>query len=960
MANSITLDENSSNYLNCDLTATVLNPNGAIKYLNHFHTALHEDETYDYFIPYQVKVINKYAGIHRGPARKYQSLAMIIDKDVYTIIEERNGWGRLKEYPIGWVLLNQTEPITGPGQNPEYDIADAETATIPFATKINITKLTVDRLWGYCPDLDSWIKTEDISFDQSGKLFSGLKINTIDLTKVDWDNADDYSDIGIDLQKYLLKFHQPAEVENITINHDSISALHELDVVYNETIYDYTCHYYQYHKSDSNELGTAAFSCSISDWNPDWDTFISTSWQVEEIIDYGEATATSGQKLYDENQKIVYSCASGESIKISGEKNSNGWYPVEVSNYIGYMILTDSQITKTYGGTFTQDINPTLYRDTEIILDWSYFGFERNLFKPEGFGDGIYLWNPRCWDKDNIKFTFNELITCGSQYVIYPVFNPNTYKLWCQRNYLGVSYDSGNTSIRAINPGISMNLAGSYGKYEAAEDSEYKIYDIYTSGEITTPMQNVSGTYITKTWLDSSAYFDPNTYNKVIAKAYPYFALSDFVKSDIDIGNPEVGDTFIWNLSNKRNSPNVVLGFGNAIKNKENRYYIYKDNEWTQIFDNTNLDNAHKKASLALDFYDTTHAYPLGIDPNPTDLRNNRADHYSHSYGVLYDTIAYENSMMIHYWIPVPKGLWYNYNGKDLRMTDNGMFDLLTGELARSYRTTDGVVTIYSNYKVTPTVDGNDLIFLRDEELDESKAYNFFENWDYATEDCNYWVSLKANTDSFKSPDLYSNKIRTMKKGLYIPVSQYAAPSKEHRVTGEWYFGGDQWFSTSNATISTLSSSYNIKNEKQTICLVPKSDTSIFYASLNPQTINAWSENDSVGNAQESYGHNAQVITTYATITFRENTTPMAYFDGNAWIPFSYTHNNVSEKNENYVIAQDTKCYKYPIEDNTYYTNTYLYGDRVTVTKACKNDSTWMYTGAGWIKQTANNLSLVE
>jgi hypothetical protein len=36
--------------------------------------------------------------------------------------------------------------------------------------------------------------------------------------------------------------------------------------------------------------------------------------------------------------------------------------------------------------------------------------------------------------------------------------------------------------------------------------------------------------------------------------------------------------------------------------------------------------------------------------------------------------------MMIHYWVPVPKGLYYKYDGVDLRIPENGMFDLLTGD----------------------------------------------------------------------------------------------------------------------------------------------------------------------------------------------------------------------------------------------------------------------------------------
>jgi hypothetical protein len=50
----ITPDPDNENYFDCDLDGVVLNPNGAIKYYNHYHSALYEDEQFDYFIPYQV------------------------------------------------------------------------------------------------------------------------------------------------------------------------------------------------------------------------------------------------------------------------------------------------------------------------------------------------------------------------------------------------------------------------------------------------------------------------------------------------------------------------------------------------------------------------------------------------------------------------------------------------------------------------------------------------------------------------------------------------------------------------------------------------------------------------------------------------------------------------------------------------------------------------------------------
>ena len=102
----------------------------------------------------------------------------------------------------------------------------------------------------------------------------------------------------------------------------------------------------------TNYLGGASFSCSIGDWNPDWDIFIETSWQLDE--------------------------------------NDN-------------------------------EIAPKLYRDTELALSWDYFGFNKNLYQPAGYSDGIYLWNPRSWTANgDVKFTFQELIRMGTQYVLYP------------------------------------------------------------------------------------------------------------------------------------------------------------------------------------------------------------------------------------------------------------------------------------------------------------------------------------------------------------------------------------------------------------------------------------------------------------------------------------------------------------------------------------------------------------
>jgi len=74
-----------------------------------------------------------------------------------------------------------------------------EQLVIPFGEYVDITKMTVDRLWCYAPDFESWIKAEDISFNQAGKLYNGLKIDVIDLDGIDFSNVSSLEDMGIDI-----------------------------------------------------------------------------------------------------------------------------------------------------------------------------------------------------------------------------------------------------------------------------------------------------------------------------------------------------------------------------------------------------------------------------------------------------------------------------------------------------------------------------------------------------------------------------------------------------------------------------------------------------------------------------------------------------------------------------------------------------------------------------------------
>lgn len=996
--NLITLDENDVNYLNCDLTARVLNPSGAIKYYNHYHQALYEDEDFGEFIPYQVKVLNKYVGLHYGPARKYKTLAMIVERDTYTIIQERNGWGRLKEYPNAWILLSATEPMTGPGQNPDYDtglgrarvfnatrtvnlrsstsrmnnsniIAQVPVNTIieitgdkiksgadswypvrygsyqgfmvdayldiitdyvenavfiPFGEYVNVSKMTIDRLWCYVPEVESWIKAEDISFNQAGKLYNGLAINVIDLDEVDFSKVSSIADVGIDIQKYRMRFHDYSNYAYTgAYTYEAFSQLHNIDIVYPETIYNYTCIYYKDNKADMNRLGASAFSCSISDWNPDWDKFIETSWQVEDVP--GSAKLGAKTNLRDapdiNTSAILIEVPKDATVEIMSAKFESGtrdWYKVRYKEYNGYMVAGNLTNIVAYGGTV--EVNPTLYRDTVLTLTWDYFGFDNNLYRPDGYGEGIYLWNPRSWDKDNIKFSFEELIRCGTQYVVYPIFNPDTFKIWVKRNYFSTTsqtYVTPYTQEHYIsytyhyNPGITVDLSA---PGQSASLVPTPHYDFYLCGEwrndlveyapqrANAEVYNLHMNYMdVDTGMEFTGYV---VFNHRMNKSTgdDWVAIPDIYKT---IKN---GDKFILNYSNYRYSPTIMSGFGNEYEGRENTYVIH--GMTTELQDSTNLNNYH---------YDYNPRY---TSPDVSALK---------AYGVIYEIISYYDFMMVHYYVPVPKGLWYRYNGEDLRMPDDGLFDLLTGEFAYNSGHAPGSTSTYK---------GEGYIFYRNQQISVSGAYNLFNGWEYETSTVSLLKKTNKATAGYTQPDEYSIKVRDLTPDLIIPVSQQTSDA-QHKVVGSWDKSCDQWIKTEDLNTITRND-ISLTEEQTTLALVP-GDIKDFYVYNDPMDTHATSD--------YSYGSSpAEIKVFYSCWTMDGG----MVFDGAHWIPKIYTNAMTITVNKNYVITKDTNYYKLPIADNEYRVNSYLYGERITVLYVCRNNTNWGYTGQGWIEIEGN------
>ena len=956
----ITPDPNDENYFDCELDGVILNPNGAIKYYNHYHSALYEDEKFDYFIPYQVNVLNKYVGIHRGPARKYPTLATIVEKPVLTITEERNGWGRLKEYPVGWIMLSATEPVVGPGQNPDYDVPDTEAATIPFATEIHITKLTVDRLWCYVPEVESWIKAEDVSYNQSGKLYNALGIDVIHLNEIDFSAVTNLADMGIYPNKRALYFHDRSTYAyNGEYTLEAFSNIHELEFVYPETIYNYTCIYYKdnidgyfnglavvtaintrlreepstsanqtsqhnaganliltrtpvtnsegtwYYAQDSygrsgyvlstqiriirepqdptaagsNELGRASFSCSIGDWNPDWDVFIATSWKT------------------DENGK---------------------------------------------------DINPTLYRDAELTLTWEYFGFERNLFKPNGYFDGIYLWNPRSWDRGDVHFNFRELVRTGSQIVLYPGIPVNMFKIANATNDVSLPLKN----ATGEDPRFSLNLR----KHPENEhlNNFYDLDIVFDPSTTTSYRLSSSFSYTPELTFGGSekeyngAYYTANQgigvtlatkygHVKNVTSSGTYF--KDYVSSMTKypagyLKYKEPGDYFSVNISDHRPETTFVFGHGNSKNGLKEKYYL---DDGTEILNNTNIENHYGLSNFDTLYEEYGHRGTSGGNPSST--------YYDSVYTTNIQPISipsdnnastmsialYQNFLAQHYWVPVPKGQWYRFGGAEHRIPANGWYDLITGDYIESKES-----TIYSLNQTVGT----------------DEIYDYFKHWDYVSTDVDYIVQIGEETNAYQQPDLYAIGAGSLAAGLVMPISKVTSDA-EHKVVGEWYQSCNQWFESKQASIYAGLNKSKLTKLQQTIALVHPADNKTYYVYLNPQTATE------PGAASDASYSNSGYSTTVFYNYINDNSKKF-FFDGKYWIPEDYTQFNTVELNKNYaIVPEHLTYYSLPIEDPMYAIGDYHYGERITVLYTTAQDSEWGFTGLGWIRANANTISEV-
>ena len=70
---------------------------------------IQDEEVQNQFKPYKVKInVSSVLNVRKGASTSYPIAAKLKNGEVYTIVDEKNGWGKLKS-GVGWICLKYTK-----------------------------------------------------------------------------------------------------------------------------------------------------------------------------------------------------------------------------------------------------------------------------------------------------------------------------------------------------------------------------------------------------------------------------------------------------------------------------------------------------------------------------------------------------------------------------------------------------------------------------------------------------------------------------------------------------------------------------------------------------------------------------------------------------------------------------------------------------------------------------------
>lgn len=128
----------------------------------------------DQKVPFTVTVAISDLAIRKGPGENYDKTGKVTGKGIFTIVEVKDGWGKLKS-GSGWIPLS----LINPDETSESSIFE-DTAKIPFTVTVKISDLAIR-------------KGPGTDYDKTGKV-TGKGVFTIVEVKNDWGKLK--SDVG--------------------------------------------------------------------------------------------------------------------------------------------------------------------------------------------------------------------------------------------------------------------------------------------------------------------------------------------------------------------------------------------------------------------------------------------------------------------------------------------------------------------------------------------------------------------------------------------------------------------------------------------------------------------------------------------------------------------------------------------------------------------------------------------
>ena len=128
-------------------------------------------ESVDQSTSYTVKITTAVLNVRQGPGTNYLITTKVREGEIYTIVEENNGWGKLKS-GAGWISLNYTDKQVGEKYSPgSYEVTakvlnvrekpttDSRiVTTLKRGSKQGIDK--TDDVWGHILNNAGWINLD--------------------------------------------------------------------------------------------------------------------------------------------------------------------------------------------------------------------------------------------------------------------------------------------------------------------------------------------------------------------------------------------------------------------------------------------------------------------------------------------------------------------------------------------------------------------------------------------------------------------------------------------------------------------------------------------------------------------------------------------------------------------------------------------------------------------------------